>query len=705
MLDGLAAGTNPAVWTAICDTGLHTLHLPEADGGGGAGLLELCVVAEQFGRALVPGSWLPTVLASGVLAQAAERSPAVVAALAAFAGGCTGALVDAPGLTATPDGDGWILSGLSGPTLGLPGAHRAVVRTAVAGDPECAVWFEMSCSDGTVEAADGTDLTRSVGRLRLDGHRVPRAQLLDVDVDAAELVVAALLAAEAAGIAAWAVDTAVAYVSSREQFGRPVGSFQAVQHKAALMLVRAETAVAAAWDAARAQSASAPQQRLAAAAATVTALPAGVEVALDCITLLGGIGFTWEHDAHLYWRRAVSIAAISGPAPDWAARLGEAALVATREYRLVDPEELPELRARIGAVLDDVAALPPDAAHDLGWNLARGGERQRRLAEAGLVAPQYPQPWGIGAGVSERTVIADEFARRDLAPPTTVVGEWLLPTLLAHGTTDQLERFAGPTLRGDVVWCQLFSEPGAGSDLAALSTRATRVDGGWSLHGQKVWSSYAHLADWGVCLARTDTEAPQHRGISYFLVDMRSAGIEIRPLRQATGDAEFNEAFLDDVFVPDDQLVGPVNEGWELTVATLSSERLAIGTRVTRGTAERVRVLAATTGPGDHRRDVLQVLGRSTAREMALSALNLRNVLTRVAGLDTGARHSIQKVCNALIQREGSLELMTVLGHAGATTEDGNALDHLGLPAVLIGGGTIEIQLNMIAQRVLGLPR
>jgi alkylation response protein AidB-like acyl-CoA dehydrogenase len=328
------------------------------------------------------------------------------------------------------------------------------------------------------------------------------------------------------------------------------------------------------------------------------------------------------------------------------------------------------------------------------------------LAEAGLVAPHYPAPYGRDAGPREQAVIAQEFAARGLAQPSTVIGEWVLPTLLEHGTPAQRERFVPPTLRGELVWCQLFSEPGAGSDLAGLSTRATRVEGGWSLSGQKVWNSYAHLADWGVCLARTDPQAPRHAGISYFLVDMHAPGVEVRPIRQATGKAEFNEVFLEEVFVPDDCLVGAAGEGWRLAGTTLANERLNMGMALSHGGSDLVRRAIAAGDCAVPAEEALTVLGRNVSREMALGALTLRGALSRLTGTDPGATASVQKVYSAIAQRDGSRAAIGLLGAALLVDEPQApyAVDHLGLPAVLFGGGTIEIQLNLIARRILGLP-
>src|SRR3954471_12845456 len=217
----------------------------------------------------------------------------------------------------------------------------------------------------------------------------------------------------------------------------------------------------------------------------------------------------------------------------------------------------------------------PPRFEDLAAEVTFGREWQRALREGRWVGVAWPEEsGGRDAGPVGHYIVTEELARARAPELVGRIGVNLVgPTLLARGTLEQQAQWLPKILSAEELWCQLFSEPNAGSDLSSLTTRATRMDGGWLLNGQKVWTSYAQFADWGVCLARTDPDVPKHKGISYLVVDMRSSGVEVRPLVQVTGEAEFNEVFLSDVFVPSDQLVGTLNEGWRVANATLSHER------------------------------------------------------------------------------------------------------------------------------------
>nr|MDT0663861.1 acyl-CoA dehydrogenase family protein [Micromonospora sp. DSM 115978] len=419
----------------------------------------------------------------------------------------------------------------------------------------------------SVTAKASYDGTTRLGAVALDGaagERLPGSSTA-VFTDLVDRG-AVLTAADLVGLSREALSRTVEYDKTRTQFGRPVGSFQAVKHACADMFVQTTIGRELLVAAVRAVADDGPGASVAVAMAKSYVCGAAVDVVGKAMQLHGGIGYTWEHDTHLYWRRAMTLENLLGPVSGWEHRLGE--LVrdgAVRDFSVDLPESDPVFRARIAGLLAEAAAVSDPK------------QRQAKLAADGLVLPHYPEPFGLAATPVEQVVILQEYEKSGVKQPKTIIGEWALPTILAHGTAEQKDYFVPATLRGDVVWCQLFSEPGAGSDLAALSTRAEKVDGGWRLNGQKVWTSSAHQAHFGICLARTDPDLPKHKGISYFLVDMTSPGLEVRPLREANGGFLFNEVFFNDVFVPDDRLVGEVNQGWSLARTTLGNERVSMG--------------------------------------------------------------------------------------------------------------------------------
>ena len=250
-----------------------------------------------------------------------------------------------------------------------------------------------------------------------------------------------------------------------------------------------------------------------------------VSVAQDCVQVLGGIGFTFEHDAHLYLRRAVAlsvaVAAMTGGGEQSAARLARRAGSGQRRAPEIDFDGADaEFRETTAPEMTRIAALPAD-------------EQRAALAHAGYLMPHWPRPYGLDAGPVEQLVVDEELARAGLDRPDMAIGGWAVPTIVGHGTEEQAERFVLPTLLGELFWCQLFSEPGAGSDLASLSTRAVRTEGGWRLTGQKVWTSRAHEADWGICLARTDRDAAPHQR-HHLLPGRHDVGRHRRPA--AAGD-------------------------------------------------------------------------------------------------------------------------------------------------------------------------
>ncbi|MEU8627744.1 acyl-CoA dehydrogenase [Streptomyces sp. NPDC048669] len=685
--------TVPAHWSGLAEQGLLGLHLPEEVGGAGYGLVELAVVTEELGRATAPGPYLPTTLASAVLHAAGHRTY-----LAALAAGTTlGAVGLAPGtLALARAADGTVT--VTGTSELVVGGHLADVFVLPASDNGRSTWLVLPRAAVDTTDVRSHDLTRRSSRVTARSVPVPAADLLGLDPRQPLDLAATLFAAESSGLADRCVTTAAQYARVREQFGRRIGQFQGVKHRCARMLAQAEQARACAWDAARAAgpggAGDAREASLAAAVAGAAGVDAAFSVAKDCIQVLGGIGFTWEHDAHLALRRAQTLRIALGPSAAWRRRVARLTLEGTRRTLGV------ELPAEAQAVREDIRAeLRLAAALD-------GAERLDHLADHGYTAPHLPAPWGKGADPVTQLVIAEELRAADLTPVDMIIGGWVVPTLIAHGDPAQQERFLGPSLRGDTVWCQLFSEPGAGSDLAGLSTRAEKADGGWRVTGQKVWTSMARDAHWGVLLARTDTDVPKHKGISYFLLDMTSPGLDIRPLRQITGDAEFNEVFLDEVFIPDELLVGSPGDGWKLARTTLANERVALShDSVGSGAEALLEIAAASDGLDDEQ---LTTLGGHLCDAQSGAVLALRTTLRTVSGQQPGAEASVAKLLGVEHQQRVWETCVDWQGSA-ALTGEGERLDatwqFLNARCLSIAGGTTEIQLNIIGERILGLPR
>jgi 3-oxochol-4-en-24-oyl-CoA dehydrogenase len=510
---------------------------------------------EQLAAALVPGPVMPTLLAALLNVPAASAAVAFETSV---------------GLALTREPGGALkVSGETGPVLCADSAS-----TLILGADD--VWFRLDPAQPgvTITPLPALDFSRGLARVRLDDAT---AEVIDgLTTRNVRDMAATLFAAEAAGVAAWCSGTATAYAKTRRQFGKLIGEFQAVRHLCAWMHCRTERAGALAWDAARAADEAPDRHPAAASAAAARVLDDAVENAKDCIQVLGGIGFTWEHDAHLYLRRALALRAL----------------------------------------------------------LIRGDDPPNPPASGGNPPPGPPGPAEAGNALG--------------------IGAWVVPAIKSHGTQAQQDRFIGPTMNREIIWCQLFSEPEAGSDLAGLRTRAIRAEGGWRLTGQKVWTSLARQADWGICLARTDPDVPKREGLSYFAVDMHAEGIEIRPLREITGRSMFNEVFLDDVFVADDCLIGAPGDGWRVAMSTLATERETIGGGD----------LLAERGVHPAVRKLLGVERRQADAEASLAALG---------------------PAGALAGPESSEFLLT--------------------RCLSIAGGTTQILLNQVAERVLGLPK
>ncbi len=562
----------PPYWQAAVDQGLPGVHLPESVGGQGFGIVELAVVLAEFGYGAVPGPFVPSAIASALIA-AHDPQATVLAELASGAAIACYALDS--GLTATRHGAGDRAAlVIRGEIRVVPAAAQAsvlVLPVAIDGGEK---WVMLRAEQLEIEPVASLDPLRPIAQVRAHAVEVGDDVVLsNLSLTTARALVTTLLSAEAVGVARWATDTASAYAKIREQFGRPIGQFQAIKHKCAEMVADTERATAAVWDAARALDEAGEADdagvEFAAAVAATLAPTAAQRCTQDCIQVHGGIGFTWEHDAGVYYRRALMLAACFGRASEYPRHVVDTAT--TTGMRTVDIDLDPDterLRVEIRAEVAALKQMPRE-------------KRAVAIAEGGWVLPHLPTPWGRAASPVEQIIIAQEFTAGRVKRPQIAIAAWIVPSIVAFGTEEQKQRFLPPTFRGDIFWCQLFSEPGAGSDLASLATKATRVDGGWRITGQKIWTTAAQFSHWGALLARTDPSAPKHNGITYFLLDMKCDGVVVKPLRELTGHEFFNTVYLDDVFVPDELVLGEVNRGWEVSRNTLTAERVSIGSNDT----------------------------------------------------------------------------------------------------------------------------
>ncbi|GED96799.1 acyl-CoA dehydrogenase [Gordonia crocea] len=693
-----------ALWRELADLGVFAAAADEQRGGLGAPFADAAAMVAECGRRLVPGPIVSTVAAA--IAVSRTDGDAAAAHVEAILDGTMPVVAPADHIAfgrdlppVNPAGrielglvSGWVPEAALLVNLILPARGTR--------------WYLVPPSAATVDVTpvDGIDGIASSSRIALSGLDLDAAVELPRSARAAAILSAANTAYQS-GVAKWCLDTAVDYAKVRTQFDAPIGSFQAIKHILADMLCRSEQLSAAAWDQAgavddllggRADDFDlGTQAGLATMAGNALAADLPLANAKDCIQVLGGIGFTFEHDAHLYLRSALAARAALDDGRSDRVQLGQSAIDGQRRRFSVDLSDVEDQRTAVRATVEQIAAAPEE-------------KRRGELARTGYLAPHWPAPHGLGATPALQLLIDGELDAAGVHRPDLVIAGWAIPTILEHGTDAQRERFVGPTLAGDIVWCQLFSEPEAGSDLASLRTKAVRGTGpdgqeGWRLTGQKIWTSQAHNAQWAVCLARTDSEVPKHKGITYFLVDMASAGIDIRPLRELTGRAMFNEVFLDDVFVPDELVVGEVNNGWRLARTTLANERVAMG-----GSSLGKEMDALLRQIASSKRSLndgeLAELGGLVAEAHNGRTLDARAVQARLSGHDPGAASSVRKLIGVTHRQSVPDFALRLLGVEGLV--DGEAAELFLLNRCLsIAGGTTQILKTAAAERILGMPR
>jgi alkylation response protein AidB-like acyl-CoA dehydrogenase len=696
----------PRYWQAAAEQGLQGVHLAESVGGQGFGILELAIVLAEFGYGAVPGPFVPSAIASALI-SAHDPEAKVLADLAS--GAAIAAYALDSGLTATRQGPNERALVIRGEVRAVPAAAQASVLVLPVAIDSGDEWVVLRADQLEIEPVKSLDPLRPIAHVRANAVEVGEdAALTSLTMTTAYALMSTLLSAEAIGVARWATDTASQYAKIREQFGRPIGQFQAIKHKCAEMIADTERATAAVWDAARAidearqndWDIAASGVEFAAAVAATLAPAAGQRCTQDCIQVHGGIGFTWEHDTNVYYRRAVMVAACFGRRSEYPQKVVDTAT--STGMRAVNIDLDPETEQQRAEIRDEVAAL-------------KAMDREPRrvaIAEGGWVLPYLPKPWGRESSPVEQIMIAQEFTTGRVKRPQVGIAAWIIPSIVAFGTEEQKQRFLPPTFRGDMIWCQLFSEPGAGSDLAGLTTKATRAEGGWRITGQKVWTTAAQYSQWGALLARTEPSAPKHNGITYFLLDMKSEGVTVKPLRELTGNEMFNTVYIDDVFVPDEYVLGDVNRGWEVSRNTLTAERVSIGSSEANFLAT-LPEFVEFVRDGQFDQVAQHRAGQLIAEGHAAKVLNLRSTLLTLAGGRADRAMPSAAISKLLSMRtgQGYAEFAVASFGTDAAIGDPDQLPGkwgeylLASRATTIYGGTSEVQLNIIAERLLGLPR
>jgi alkylation response protein AidB-like acyl-CoA dehydrogenase len=742
------------------ELGLQGLAVPEEFGGAGFGCLEQAVVFIEAGRFLLPAPLLTSAVLATQLLLASGDAETYKELLAGL---CSGDLI---ATVAPPAADGGFdlsrtvcraqfadIVRVEGELSFVPWAHVSDTIVVFAASPQGVGLFAVARDQPGVSVTpqETLDPTRPVHRVRLDAasaRPIGDPDRAGAILDAALPVFLSALAAESVGVARHALDLAVEYAKVREQYGRLIGSFQVVKHRCADILLAVEGATSSAEAAAAAVAGGAPDRVTLAHLAAAQCTDAAVYATTESIELHGGIAYTWEHPAHLYYKRALSSAALFGSGSTHRARLVDeiARTRADAEHHAERPESAPA-RELLALATDDaerdfaqealrfltdnarprVAASSRWGEGDEGLTLFHESSGQQERDEARAAQDWQRQRWAAGYGwitgpprfggrglsaSYERLyrMIEGAFEIPDMNPiriGLSTVGH----AITDFGTDEQVERYAAGIRRGDVIACQLFSEPEAGSDLAGVRSRALRRDDGWHIDGQKVWTSNGTFADLGLALVRTDREAPKHRGLTMFLVPMDTPGIDVRPLRQLTGGASFCEVFLTDVVVDDGMRLGPEGDGWKVATKTLAAERRSTGDRNHETNARAVELLwqlvvrSGRDADPSVRDAWAQVFTRvQTARfqQVRMEAVPDDELIGTERAID---KLFLVQSLRAIGELAAQLLGPSFVADTGEWGTYGWNRWLMGALGYRIAGGTDEVLRIMLAERLLGLPR
>lgn len=708
-----SGGVDGELWHVLCQqVGVAAIAMPESVGGVGQGSAALGVVAHELGRVTAPVPFVASaVLATGLLVDC--DSPGAIlesmvggdrtaAAILTGDGGSWSA--GAVNLTAGQDSTGWTIDGTARHVLHGQVADLFVVIACF--DEQLTAYVVDRLTPGVeIDVEHVLDGTRPMATVTFTGAQGTR---IGESVDINEVVLRnvdraiAVLSAEQVGSAERLLDMMTGYVGAREQFGRPIGSFQAVKHMCADTLADLEFARSASQSAIAATATGRASWHANLAKAVCSEVLR--RAAHTAVQIHGGIGFSWEGPVHPLLRRARTDEVLYGvPGDHWDA-VRDRAPNTDDDLGGIDDKPRAEIRSFLEHAPRpvDLRNYGPTPTAD---DIEPGRAWHQYLAKHGYACLDWPTVHGgADASVSVQGVFAEECARAGVPRQLAFTGiELAGPILIRFGSEIQKARHLEPIRTGDDVWTQLFSEPGAGSDLASVRTRAQRTSSGWRVDGQKVWSSAADCANYGLLLARTSANG--HRGLSMFIVPMRQDGITVRPIRQIDGESKINEVFLEDVELPDDALIGEVGQGWAVAMATLGRERITLGAQAVAMFQLHDRMVEAAAARGRLDAALARALVRLWGRAWLLRYTWQRAVAE--GDPDSSSAFAALKLMTSETARDLGDMATDVLGTDACVDPTTDQL----VQAMLVGraqtilGGTSEIQRNILAERILGLPR
>ncbi|MET0378010.1 MAG: acyl-CoA dehydrogenase [Spongiibacteraceae bacterium] len=715
------------LWQHCRDMGWTGITIAEEFGGLGLSAIELCVIAEEMGRAC---AGTPFLLSSFAVSQALSLWGSEAQKAQFLPQLASGERVGAISLfnrrgAVRPDvifADGQIDGEAPAVTAGLH-AHLAIVLVDAGGAPALAL-VDLTQAGVQRAALETFDNSRATATLTFTQAAAELIGPIGAGIAAAKTLLAHAAiptAFEQIGGSDRCMEMARDYALERKAFGQPIGKFQAIKHRIADMYSRNEIARGNALAAALALVTGGDIARPA-AAARAAAIAAYEYATRENIEVHGAIGATWEMDCHLHYRRSRTLALELGAAAMWKEQL-----VATLQQqsgaqtRSNESADITSYRQRIRTWLAPYAAEFGAAARrglsmDADIKLAR--RWQAIKAANGYAAINLPALYGGGGGTElEKIIFAAEESRLGLPSEYFVISLGMpVPIMLLWATEEQKQKYVPPAIRGETLWCQLFSEPAAGSDLAGVRLRAIRDGDNWILRGQKVWNSYAQYSDYGILVARHDTSVAKHAGLTYFFVDMRAAGVEVRPIKLLTGHSEVNEVFFNDVVIPDSYRLGKVGDGFKIAIQTLMIERYAGADESAFGPALEEFVALLGDAEFNGRPALESDLVRSEIAEWMILQGGVRAIQAKALGaIERGAapgpEASIFKPLLCALRSRISTLAMDVLGPMAMADNprlksgDRDQRAWLALPSVRIAGGTDEMLANTIAEKILGLPQ